>query len=92
MWYKGLYNTWSIQGYGYADADYGEKLLHHIRGCGAVTSWKFQYYDAPQAGPGSGTYEWRASGKLPIGFQQWECIGSAMGDASNGLAGGCSGQ
>lgn len=95
MWYKFLFNTFDIQGYGFADADSGDALLHHIRSCGAVTGWSFQYYPSGLTDPNNyDEYEWHASGKLPIGQQQWSCIGNAISAASNGSTGGggCSGQ
>ncbi|CZR51326.1 uncharacterized protein PAC_01201 [Phialocephala subalpina] len=76
------------------DADSGDALLH-IRSCGAVTGWSFQYYASTPTDPNNhDEYEWHASGKLPIGQQQWSCIGKAISAASNGGTGGggCSGQ
>ncbi|KAL2071514.1 hypothetical protein VTL71DRAFT_12749 [Oculimacula yallundae] len=95
MWYKGLWNTFDVEGYGFADADSGGKLLHHIRSCGAVTEWKFKYYESGISGSSNWKgYEWKASGRLPIGQQMWACIGKAIESASDGGtgSGGCSGQ
>ena len=41
---ESLFNGFNLKGYGFADADYGS--MHHIRSCGAVTAWKFDYCDS----------------------------------------------
>lgn len=94
MWYKGIYNTFDIKGYGGAAYDFGQDtLLPKLRNCGAVTGWGFEYYD-PQSDKEftSDGFEWHAWGKTIIGQQQWRCIGGAIADAGMGGTGGCSGR
>ncbi|KAL8792559.1 MAG: hypothetical protein Q9195_004858 [Heterodermia aff. obscurata] len=65
-WYKFFYATFDVYAGGWADSDYGQSsggLLAQLRGCGVVTGWQFEYYDAPA----SDGMEWHAWGKLPIG-------------------------
>ncbi|KAH6663354.1 hypothetical protein B0J14DRAFT_276603 [Halenospora varia] len=95
MWYKGLFNTFDIKGYGGASNDFGKNtLLPKLNNCGVVTGWGFEYYDPldnPTAYGSQWGYEWHAWGKTIIGQQQWWCIGNAIADAGMG-SGGCSGQ
>ena len=83
--YKFLWTTFDVYGGGWADSDYCGSpggLLAQLRGCGAVTSWNFEYYDTPAK---DGT-EWHAWGRLPIGTGG--CVGCAV-MSSGGFGGGC---
>ena len=86
-WYKVFWATFDVYGGGWADSDFGKTgggVYDQIRGCGAITYWKFEYYDTPAA---DGT-EWHASGRLPIGTRG--CLGRAV-TSSGGFTGGCGG-
>ena len=86
-WYKGILASFDVYGGGWADSDWGQSpggVLDQIRGCGAVTGWRFEYYDTPA----SEGYEWHAWGNLPIGTRR--CLGDAV-PSSGGFSGGCGG-
>lgn len=63
--------------------DNGVNLENAIRGCGALTSWNFVYT------PNDVTYQWYASGKLPIGVRS--CVGTHLTDFGLPSAGDCVG-
>ena len=57
--------SWDVWGGGFANSDYGQAsggVRGQIKGCGAVTAWKFDYLSSS---PGDGV-EWYASGTLPL--------------------------
>lgn len=87
-WYKFLYAETSLYGGGWSDGDWGgapSGVLQQMRGCGPVTGWTFDYFQAPD----SNRYEWRSSFSLPIGTRR--CVGRAMGSAGGPQEKGCSG-
>ncbi|KAM0814443.1 hypothetical protein AB5N19_00233 [Seiridium cardinale] len=63
--------------------DGGVNLKNAIGGCGAVTSWTFDYT------PDDVKYQWYASGKLPIGTKS--CVGSKLQGFGLPSAGSCTG-
>jgi hypothetical protein len=65
-----------VWGGGFESSNHGKELERQIRGCGAVTAWKFNYFDAPDA---DGT-EWHASGTLPITISS-HCLAKAVKNA-----------
>jgi hypothetical protein len=78
VWYKFFYNEFILYGGMFAGDDWGQKvLLPKLRNCGVVSEWKFEYYDEVQ----DDGVEWRSTGRLPIGAQQWNCVKNAMKDA-----------
>ncbi|KAF2166025.1 hypothetical protein M409DRAFT_23753 [Zasmidium cellare ATCC 36951] len=68
--------SWELRGVGFAGSDFGAELQRQIRGCGVVTGWKFEYFDAPAS---DGT-EWHAQGTLPL-FISDHCFGKAIKSA-----------
>jgi hypothetical protein len=68
--------SWEVWGGGFESSNHGEELKRQIRGCGAVTAWKFNYFDVPDA---DGT-EWHASGTLPITISS-HCLAKAVKNA-----------
>lgn len=68
--------SWDLWGAGFANSDFGAELLRQVRGCGAVTAWKFEYFDEPAP---DGT-EWHAQGTLPL-FISDHCLGKAIKSA-----------
>ncbi|KAB5586287.1 SGNH hydrolase-type esterase domain-containing protein [Coniochaeta sp. 2T2.1] len=83
-WYKGLFDTFWINGKNLPDAKLGngDGLKHEIQGCGALTGWVFEWLgdDEPE-------WEWRASGRLPIGTKS--CVGNALVTAGGADKGNC---
>lgn len=67
--------TWNVYGRGFADSDWGRRLLSEIRGCGAVTAWKFKY-----GGDLPANTEWHASGTLPLTISN-HCLAKAVRSA-----------
>lgn len=87
-----FYKEFNIQGYGFAEDDWGQsKLLGNLRGCGVVTDWEFTYYDSAQCNSDKGQteppewdcWEWYSTGKLPIGPQIKGCVYQALKDAGS---------
>ncbi|PMD53955.1 uncharacterized protein K444DRAFT_699591 [Hyaloscypha bicolor E] len=60
----------------------GSGLKKQIQGCGALTGWSFKTLT-------SETYQWHASGNLPIGTKA--CVGRAVVSAGGASADGCHG-
>ncbi|OIW29092.1 hypothetical protein CONLIGDRAFT_670791 [Coniochaeta ligniaria NRRL 30616] len=86
--YEFLFDKFEVRGKAWADNELGangEGLEAKIRGCGALTGWKFQWT------PDDPNFEWYASGKLPIGVKN--CVGSAVTAAGGPSAsrGDCNG-
>jgi hypothetical protein len=63
--------------------DNGTNLQNAIAGCGDITSWYFI------TTPDDVTYQWYASGKLPIGTKS--CVGSKLQSFGLPSAGNCIG-
>lgn len=61
----------------------GEGLQKQIKGCGDLTHWSFHMT------PNDPTYQWYASGRLPIGTKA--CVGRAVVSAGGANHGHCSG-
>jgi len=61
----------------------GDGLKGNIKHCGALTAWQFQQM------PHDTTYDWYASGKLPIGTKS--CVGSETENSGGGSLGNCHG-
>jgi hypothetical protein len=75
--YKFLFDSFVVNGGGWADDDFGsDHFVKNVKRCGALTSWKFEYF----TDPGKDGFEWEASGRLPIG-KMWSCIRSAVRDS-----------
>jgi hypothetical protein len=68
--------AWQVSGGGFSQGDTRAAIESNMRGCGAVTAFKFEYYDKPQA---DGT-EWWSSGTLPI-FMSDHCVAKAVRSA-----------
>jgi hypothetical protein len=78
VWYKFLWDSFTVYGGGWAGNDHGQnKLLPNLRRCGALTKWKFEYLEEPF----EDGMEWKATGRLPIGAQQWNCVRKAVVDS-----------
>jgi hypothetical protein len=74
--YKFLFDEFEVRGKGWTDAELGpdgDNLKSQISGCGDLTSWNFQLT------PTDPTYQWYASGNLPIGVKN--CVGKAVQSA-----------
>lgn len=81
-----VFNGFEIRGKNLPDAKFGasgEGLLQQLRGCGAVTKWHFERT------PKHETYQWFASGQLPIGTK--DCVGRALKSAGGSGIGNCHG-
>jgi hypothetical protein len=86
--YKFLFDQFEIRGKVWEGNELGangEGLLKQLRGCGDLTEWHFEWT------PNDVTYEWYASGHLPIGTKN--CVGNAVHTAGGPGAdtGNCSG-
>lgn len=84
--YKFLFDGFEIRGKNWPDAKLGtngEGLLKELKGCGAVTKWRFEYT------PNDVKYQWYAHGRLPIGTKS--CVGNAVLTAGGSTKGNCHG-
>lgn len=82
--YKWAFDGFEIRGKNWPDAQlgvWGEGLLHELRGCGAVTNWKFERT------PDDCCFQWYAGGQLPIGTK--DCVGRAVMSAGGSGNGNC---
>lgn len=71
-----LHYKWSVEGGGFFQGDAKASIEKQMRGCGAVTAFKFEYFSAPRD---DGT-EWRASGTLPWTISD-HCVAKAVKSA-----------
>lgn len=72
-WYQAFDDHFEIRGSNFDAAKLGTDgsgLKKQVGGCGALTSWKFNYTSKDQR------FSWFASGKLPIGVKA--CVGRAV--------------
>lgn len=84
--YKFLWDGFEIRGKNLPDAAFGaegEGLKKHIRGCGDLTHWKFEWT------PKDCCFQWYAAGRLPIGTKA--CVGRALESAGGNGLGSCHG-
>ena len=84
--YKFVYDEFQIRGKNFVPASFGTDgsgLKHQIAGCGAITDWNFQLT------PTDPTYQWSASGHLPIGTKA--CVGRAVVSAGGANDDNCHG-
>ena len=84
--YRFLYDGFEVRGKNWADGRLGvngEGLLKELKGCGAVTNWKFERT------PNDVKYQWYAHGHLPIGTKN--CVGRAVLSAGGSSKGNCHG-
>lgn len=84
--YKFFFDSFEIRGKNLPDAmlgPSGEGLQHQLSGCGALTSWQFEFT------PDDCCFQWYASGRLPIGTKN--CIGDALMAAGGNHNGNCHG-
>ncbi|KAK8123585.1 hypothetical protein PG999_003503 [Apiospora kogelbergensis] len=75
-WHKeGLFDTYGVQGRGIEGVGkWGEHLRNQLKGCGAYSSWKFEYNK--NVDPKGDWYEWKANFVLPV--FQFACVGQAV--------------
>ncbi|KAL8784303.1 MAG: hypothetical protein Q9213_004061 [Squamulea squamosa] len=84
--YKFTHNKFEVRGKNFPDGKLGANgggLKEEIKGCGALTAWKFKWT------PDDVTYQWYASGNLPVGTRS--CVGAATQTAGGKKAGHCKG-
>jgi hypothetical protein len=86
--YEFLYDTFEVRGKNWVGNSLGangEGLEAQIKGCGALTDWSFQWRETDP------TYQWYASGNLPIGVKN--CVGRAVTTAGGpgAIIGDCHG-
>ncbi len=84
--YKFVLDSFKIRGENFDASKFGTDgsgLETQIKGCGALTKWKFQMT------PSDPTYQWYASGQLPIGVKN--CVGNAVISAGGSTKGNCHG-
>lgn len=82
--YKVVYDQFELRGKNLPDSKFGENgegLHEEVTGCGAITKWHFEWT------PDDPTYEWFASGQLPLGTKG--CVGRALESAGASGKGGC---
>ncbi|KAI4270768.1 MAG: hypothetical protein L6R38_007018 [Xanthoria sp. 2 TBL-2021] len=82
--YKVVYDQFELRGKNLPDSKFGangEGLHGEVKGCGAITKWQFEWT------PNDPTYEWFASGQLPLGTKG--CVGRALESAGASGKGGC---
>lgn len=71
--FKLFLNQFELRGKSFDQAklgNNGDGLHNHVKRCGAVTDWRFTMT------PNDPTYQWYASGHLPIGMKA--CVGRAV--------------
>lgn len=81
-----MYDLFEIRGENFDASKFGTDgsgLETHIKECGALTDWHFEMT------PSDPTYQWYASGHLPVGGKG--CIGRAVVSACGSTAGNCHG-
>ena len=84
--YKFFFDSFEIRGENFDASKFGTDgsgLKTQIKGCGDLTKWKFQMT------PTNPTYQWFASGQLPIGVK--DCVGNAVISAGGSTVGDCHG-
>lgn len=84
--YKFWFDAVEIRGKNFPDAKLGangEGLQNQLSGCGDLTKWKFERT------PKDPTFQWFASGQLPIGTKA--CVGRAVQSAGASGNGNCHG-
>ena len=84
--YRFVLDSFEISGKNFDASKFGTDgsgLRTQIKGCGALTKWKFQMT------PSSPIYQWHASGQLPIGVKN--CVGNAVISAGGSSKGNCHG-
>ena len=84
--YKFFFDSFEVRGKNFPGSTLGKNglgLLADLRHCGVVSDWNFQ------STPKDPTYQWYASGRLPIGVKN--CVGSAVMKAGGSSAGNCHG-
>ncbi|KAL8770318.1 MAG: hypothetical protein Q9209_003954 [Squamulea sp. 1 TL-2023] len=84
--YKFVFNGFEIRGKNWPDGKLGangEGLEAELKGCGALTKWKFERT------PDDVKFQWFASGQLPVGTKN--CIGDAARTAGAAGEGNCHG-
>lgn len=84
--YRFFFNGFEIRGKNWPDAKLGangEGLEKELKGCGALTEWKFGRT------PDDVKFHWLASGQLPIGTKN--CVGDAARTAGAAGEGNCHG-
>ena len=84
--YKFFLDSFEVRGKNFDAAKFGTDgsgLKKQIEGCGALTDWNFKQT------PSDPTYQWYASGHLPIGVKI--CVGNAVISAGGATIGNCHG-
>ncbi|ERF76444.1 hypothetical protein EPUS_07324 [Endocarpon pusillum Z07020] len=86
VWYRIILNHFEIRGENFDPVKFGKDgsgLKKEIKGCGALTKWRFEYT------PKDPNFAWFASGQLPIGTKA--CVGMAVVSADGEGPDGCTG-